>query len=55
LEPFHPGDEPLVAEVIKQAVDGLDYYLLHGIDKTMTRFNTRHMNMPQVEGKAAQV
>ncbi len=41
LEPFRPKDEPLVAQVLKQAVDGIDYYLEQGIERTMTRFNTR--------------
>ena len=53
LEPFRPKDEQAVSEVLDLAVEGLDYYLLHGIDKAMTRFNPRDMNMLQEEGKAA--
>jgi len=41
LEPFRPKDEPQVAQVLKQAVDGIDYYLEQGIERAMTRFNTR--------------
>ena len=54
LESFRPQDDQVVSEVLAQALEGLDYYLLHGIDKAMTRFNPRHMNMLQEEGKATQ-
>ncbi|UCH63314.1 MAG: aminoacyl-tRNA hydrolase [Fidelibacterota bacterium] len=41
LEPFRSRDEPQVAQVLEQAVDGIEYYLEQGIERTMTRFNTR--------------
>ncbi len=49
LEPFRPRDEPLVARVLEQAVNGIDYFLEWGIEQTMTRFNT---SLTEMNGKA---
>lgn len=51
LEPFRPRDEPLVAQVLKQAVEGVNYYLEQGIEQTRTRFNTRLTATTTEEGK----
>ena len=41
LGPFRKEDKALVNEVLKMGVDGLQYYLKHGIEPTMTRFNSK--------------
>lgn len=51
LEPFRPQDEPLVAQVLQQAVEGVIYYLEQGIERTMTRYNTRMAEAMTEEGK----
>ena len=51
LEPFRPRDEPLVAQVLEQAVAGVNHYLEQGIECTMTRYNTRLTETTTEEGK----
>ena len=41
LSPFRRQDEAVVARVLEETVEGINYYLKYGSDKTMTRFNTR--------------
>jgi len=51
LEPFRPRDEPLVAQVLEQAVNGIDHYLVRGIEQTMSRFNTSLAERNEEAGK----
>jgi len=51
LEPFRPQDEPLVEQVLEQAVAGVSYYLEQGIERTMTCYNTRVAEAMTEEGK----
>ena len=41
LSPFLKKDERLKNEVIEKACDGISYYLLNGIKKTMNEFNEK--------------
>lgn len=41
LRPFRKVDEPLVDEVQQKAADGLQYFMEHGFEPTMTRYNSR--------------
>lgn len=41
LSPFRRQDEPVVAHVLEETVEGINYYIENGMDKTMTQFNTR--------------
>ena len=41
LSPFRPQDGPVVAHVLEATVEGINYYIENGMDKTMTQFNTR--------------
>lgn len=41
LSPFRRQDGPVVARVLEETVEGINYYIENSIDKTMARFNTR--------------
>ena len=44
LRPFSAKYSDLIDLVIKRALDGIEYYLEHGIDKTMNKYNKRDNN-----------
>ena len=52
LQPFRPQDEHLVGQVLALAVAGMNHYLEHGIESTMTRYNTRPTEGTMETGKA---
>jgi PTH1 family peptidyl-tRNA hydrolase len=41
LAEFLPEEEPVVDEVLVTAADCIDAWIMDGVDKTMSRFNTR--------------
>jgi PTH1 family peptidyl-tRNA hydrolase len=41
LSPFRKQDEELKNQMIEKACDGIDYYLLHDMKETMTKFNEK--------------
>ena len=41
LAEFLPEEEPAVDEVLVTAADCIDAWIMDGVDKTMSRFNTR--------------
>ena len=41
LSPFHKQEEDLKNEMIEKACEGIEYYLLHDIKKTMNQFNEK--------------
>lgn len=51
LAPFRVQDQSLVEETIVRSVEGLNYLLIHGIDKTMGRFNVRKEESTPDSGK----
>jgi PTH1 family peptidyl-tRNA hydrolase len=52
LEPFRSRDEPLVTQVLDQAVEGVNHYLRLGIERAMSHYNTRPGKATTEEGKA---
>jgi PTH1 family peptidyl-tRNA hydrolase len=50
LDSFRPDDEPVVEEVVQKSMEGINDYLIHGIDTAMTRFNAPVMDI-SVEGR----
>ena len=41
LKPFPRKYEKLISEVIENAINGINYYLEHGISKSMNNFNKK--------------
>jgi PTH1 family peptidyl-tRNA hydrolase len=52
LEPFRPRDEPMVAAVLNQAVEGIGHFLEHGMEDTMARYNLHLSDLGKEERKA---
>jgi len=46
---FSPQEAPVVTELLKLAVEMVEYSLRHGIEKTMSRFNNRSVMLESVE------
>jgi PTH1 family peptidyl-tRNA hydrolase len=51
LEPFRAQDEPVVGIVLEKAAEGINYYLRHGMEETMARYNTRLTSSTMDEGE----
>jgi PTH1 family peptidyl-tRNA hydrolase len=49
LSPFHKDYKKMLEEMIEKACDGIEFFLSHGVHKTMNKFNN-NANMKGIDG-----